>query len=56
MRKFNYELNYLDLNILFGSNDLDIWFFSFQNEIYIKRLQNSVLKKRKKLYNPLKSL
>ena len=52
MRKFDNELNYLDLIILFGSYNLGIWYFIFQNEIYIKLLQNSVIKKR----NPLKSL
>ena len=43
MKKFDNELNYLDLIILLGSNDLDIWYFIFQNEIYIKPLQNSVI-------------
>ena len=46
MRKFGNELNYLDLIIVLGSNDLDISFI-FQNEIYIKHLQNSVISREK---------
>ena len=43
MKKFDNELNYLDLIILLGSNDLDIWYFISQNENYIKPLQNSAI-------------
>ena len=43
MRKFDNELNYLDLIIILGSNDLDICYFIFRNEIYSRSLQNSVI-------------
>ena len=31
MRKFDNEQNYLDLIIILNSNDLDKWYFIFQN-------------------------
>ena len=43
MRKFDKKINYLDLIILLGLNDLDKGYFIFQNEIDIKHLKNSVI-------------
>ena len=51
--KKDNELNYLDLIILLCSNDLDLWYFVFRNEIQISFTKFRHLEK--KLYNPLKS-
>ena len=43
MRKFDNEINYLDLIILLGKNDLDIEYFISRNEMNIESLKTSVI-------------